>query len=270
MAPGAGAPRAHGEQNREGKVRAGTVSGRHFTAKPVRFTDVDGRAFFEGDILLGRTKEVAQAGRVKPPVARGAAIVGDAYRWPCAIVVFQVDPSLAKDDPRVRAAIEHWRTNTSLHFVERDATNRSAYPDYILLGAFDDACWSSVGRQGGEQLLSVGGGCTKGNVIHELAHSIGLWHEQSREDRDRYVTINLANIDPAMLHNFDQHITDGDDIGDYDYASIMHYPTDAFTRNGEPTIVAKQAGVTVGQREGLSAGDLQAVAKIYEVELARR
>ena len=41
-----------------------------------------------------------------------------------------------------------------------------------------------------------------GVVIHELAHVAGFWHEQSRPDRDRYITIITGNIHPAMLHNF--------------------------------------------------------------------
>ena len=68
-----------------------------------------------------------------------------------------------------------------------------------------------------------------------------------------------ANIDPSMQFNFSQHISDGDDLGAYDFGSIMHYPANAFTINGQNTIVAKQAlpsGVVMGQRSGLSAGDL--------------
>ena len=37
---------------------------------------------------------------------------------------------------------------------------------------------------------------------------MGLWHEQSRKDRDQFITINWASIDPATKHNFDQHIQD--------------------------------------------------------------
>jgi hypothetical protein len=65
-----------------------------------------------------------------------------------------------------------------------------------------------------------------------------------------------------MEHNFDQHIVDGDDIGPYDYGSIMHYPATAFSRNGQPTIVAKN-GAPIGQREGLSAGDIAAMQALY-------
>src|SRR4029077_7940111 len=60
---------------------------------------------------------------------------------------------------------------------------------------------------------------------------------------------------------FDQHITDGDDIGAYDFGSIMHYPRNAFSIDGSDTItpiVAVPPGVTIGQRNALSAGDIAA------------
>ena len=45
--------------------------------------------------------------------------------------------------------------------------------------------------QGGLQLLSLGPGCVQhGVVVHELLHTLGLWHEQSRLDRDNIYNIN--------------------------------------------------------------------------------
>lgn len=56
-------------------------------------------------------------------------------------------------------------------------------------------CWSQVGIRGGKQQLSLGSGCeNKGRAIHELMHSLGFLHEQSRQDRDEHVTILYQNI----------------------------------------------------------------------------
>ena len=63
------------------------------------------------------------------------------------------------------------------------------------LGLSFFSCYSSVGRKGGEQIISLGNGCLdKGHAIHEIMHTLGFFHEHSRFDRDKYIKVLWWNI----------------------------------------------------------------------------
>lgn len=111
---------------------------------------------------------------------------------------------------------------------------------------------------------SFTGHCSTGATIHEIGHAIGLFHEQTRHDRDQFVRIVWDNVTPENRFNFEKHSkVVGTDTGDYDFGSIMHYGPTAFSSNGEKTIVRIDGQDFEEQREGLSAGDLIGIEAMY-------
>ncbi len=239
-------------------VGSAVINGATFSNKWLHYAEVDGNAVFEGDIVLGSIAEV-QSDEGGNPVLFSIGITGQQFRWPNGRIPFEIDPALPNQQ-RVTDAIAHWHANTGIRFVAR--AGDADFVRFVPGGG----CSSNVGRRGGQQNITLGPNCTTGNAIHEIGHTVGLWHEQSREDRSNFINVIFANIDPAMQFNFNQQISDGDDIGPYDFGSVMHYPATAFSINGQATIVPRQplpAGVVMGQRSGLSAGDIAGVRAMY-------
>ncbi|MBL8931787.1 MAG: hypothetical protein JNL54_16830 [Kineosporiaceae bacterium] len=275
-------------------VRRGYLTGPGFVDAPVRYSVVNGIALYDGCIDMGpveeverhtaqvdarlaaeagarasitepsatsaRRPEISDAAPADPRPSSGIGLPTDSSQlWTNGVVPFVIDAGLPNQQ-RVTDAVTHFAQNSPIRLIAR--TNQADHVRFVSNG---DANFSSspIGRRGGEQVIRISNGASTGTVIHEICHSLGILHEQSRCDRDSFVTINYANVTAGFESNFDRFCTGFRDYFDYDFGSIMHYPGNAFSSNGQPTIVPRVAGVTLGQRTGLSFGDRLTIAEMY-------
>ena len=229
----------------------------------------DGTVIFERDMIVGKVADFTQQNVMIGKVSnftRSSRPVCDASEanpkiWPNSTIPYSIPRHSNQDE--ILAAIKEINSVTNLCLVPR--TNETDYVEFVS----KNGNWSTVGRVGGRQEISIDSSEPYHSialVAHEIMHTAGFSHTQSREDRNGYVTINDRNIVPGMEHNF-QRLTDkASNIGPYDFTSIMHYPAKGFSKNGRNTIDLKGGGDTskMGTRQDdLSPGDIAVVATIY-------
>ncbi|CAD5229831.1 unnamed protein product [Bursaphelenchus okinawaensis] len=163
----------------------------------------------------------------------------------------------------IRSALRHIESETCMRFSENGQGK-----DYLLY-IRGSGCWSNVGRVGGRQQVSIGYGCDAlGIVAHETLHALALWHEQSRDDRDKFVNIDFTKIFPGTQSNFERRTQrNSDNMGQpYDMGSVMHYGSRAFSTSYDGySILTKDPNYqqTIGQREAISFKDAKMINLRY-------
>ena len=218
---------------------------------------VDGMFIVEGDIILGDVKTLKK--REEEILTRGLTINGNDHRWPNSTIPYVKGSGFSSSQSNaINDAIEHINDNTNICLVPRTYET-----DYVKFVTHSDLCSSRVGRQGGRQDINLASDCGYGTIIHEICHAAGMWHEQSRADRDGYVNILWHNIENDHKHNFE--IKSGTIHGAYNYGSIMHYGAYAFSKNGQPTIRTIPYGISIGQRDHLNTGDINTLNSMYPI-----
>ena len=249
--------------------------------------------FFEGDLKLNDHQKESlmarkQGCRVSGTVGRTgrAALKNVDELWPEGLVKYQLASGIYTESKEVvRNTLKELQSKLGdcIRFQETDRGNR------IFVNWSRHRSWSWYGYQGNVQNLDLKNGhFTPGIIQHEFLHAIGLLHTQARMDRDNFVQIFWENIHPDDKQNFEKH--DSNHFGlPYDFHSLMHYGEYACNicgyRNGvrikthdpnmqsvreesERKLLSCHYFQVIGQRNGVSPGDIQLVRKLYNCDQA--
>ena len=225
--------------------------------------------YFEGDLnvtqdVINAFYKTAGRDRFTRAVRRDKDML-----WPRGIVHYEFHGSLNGGSQRtIHSALREIEQLSCVRFFPLEYQS-----DYVEFTGKGDTCLSSIGKVGGEQLINLPQHCrNRGIILHEVLHALGIWHEQSRPDRDMYVEVLKENIETGREQNFQaRRSTEVDHYGErYDYGSIMHYSFNAFSSNGHPTLriinmneYVRQGQPLVGQRQRLSRSDIIQLNRMY-------
>ncbi|XP_011197558.2 seminal metalloprotease 1 [Bactrocera dorsalis] len=212
---------------------------------------------FEGDIVL--------------KLSSRNCMRNEEHHWPRGIVYFKFSEGSFEElqELFIRGAMKAIEEVSCIRFIEADDDQ----PYFLNITAMSRGCYSTVGFWNKVQTLNlksypIGKGCYRpGTIMHELLHTLGFYHMQNAYNRSKYVRVVRGNIKKGHEHNFKRYPRRmSSNFGQgYDYGSIMHYSSRAFSINGKKTIVPLQKvskGV-LGQRNGITQSDKKKLNKMY-------
>lgn len=183
-------------------------------------------------------------------------------QWKDGIIPYYMKGDFSEQDVQnISLAMKSWENVCGIRF--KKVTPRSGA--YVIIRVNQQEWYSSTGENNNECHMLFGRSYSDISVIiHELGHCIGLTHEHQRPDRDLYVSVIWGNILRGKEYNFD--VIDNplyiEQEYEYDYRSIMHYEPAAFSKNGNPTLVSKTAGI-IDPSDIITPIDAAKAAEIY-------
>jgi hypothetical protein len=200
----------------------------------------------------------------------GLGLTAGYFDW--GVIPYQLAPNFSDAErQRILDAMQVWMRVAPVTFVPRTTQVGALLVTHDEVMAVGTACFSQIGQTARAQpsRTNLGSGCTGSRtILHELGHALGLFHEQSRPDRDNYVTVDLSNVAPAAQSNFARFNLPL--VGPYDYRSIMHYSAFEFALDrSRPVLVPKDGSLlnVIGTLPEPSETDHNVLALLYNSQV---
>ncbi|SDJ41282.1 M12 family metallopeptidase [Chryseobacterium jejuense] len=229
-------------------LKKGQLGGQEIT-----YEKKDGLNFFQGDIVLS-DQQLAEGGTAN----KGGASL---YKWPSGKIYYTIAGNMGSINVnKINTAVSEYNNKTNTQWIPR--TNQSNYVEFIFGSSNGSDGWAHIGYQGGKQTISLDQYISVGSVIHEMGHTVGLYHEHARQDRDQYVSIQWNNIQDGQAYNFNKY-TSGTDIGPFNINSVMMYWPNSYSKNGQPTIKRANNTNFTYNRTGFTTGDINTINTMY-------
>lgn len=251
----------------------GPVQATKFNGKDIYVTEKGGRYVWMGDIAFDKQTFDSLKKAANAPNARTFKPTTNNH-WYHGEVYYVIQSGFSQfEQTMINDAITDWQNNTSLRFIPR--TNQ---PNYVVFipGTSGSGFYSDfIGMKGGVQIINLASGFITGNAIHEIGHVVGFYHEQCRTDRGNAINVFYDRVVPQNTQNIYQFRTygetgeSGEQIGAFDFGSVMLYGSFAFSNNSDPVMTRLDGTTFNGQRFGLSGGDIETANYIYGPPYAR-
>ncbi|REC76110.1 hypothetical protein DRF60_14605 [Chryseobacterium elymi] len=229
-------------------IKNGRLGGQDIT-----YERKNGMNFFQGDIVLS-DKQLAGENSVD----KGGASYS---RWPGGKIYYTVASNMGSINAnKITSAVNEYNSKTNTQWIPR--TNQTNYVEFIFGSSSGSDGWAHIGYQGGRQTISLDQYISVASVIHEMGHTVGLYHEHSRKDRDQYISIQWNNIQSGQAYNFNIY-NSGTDIGPFNINSVMMYWPNSYSKNGQPTIIRANNTTFTYNRTGFTTGDINTINTMY-------